>query len=39
VALPCRPAQRHVANVGFFQPIGADPLEGQFKGIPKHVAV
>lgn len=29
--------QRHVPNIGFFQPIGADPLHGT--KLPKHAAM
>ena len=33
--------QRHLPNVGFFQPIGADALvhAGKYAHLPKHVAM
>lgn len=31
--------QRHIPHVGFFQPIGADPLTHTIPPVPKHVAV
>lgn len=33
------PPQRHVPTVGFFMPIGCDPMPHSDPGIPKHVAL